>query len=94
MRVYKDVLEKSNIGEVIEKFRSYSIVNIVDEEVDEEGLYLYIEFSKEILAYDNEENEYVQTEAWTICEGEKFEFYPDDLRLIVEEKGQPDVKTV
>lgn len=84
MRVYKDVLKKSNINEVIEKFRSYSIVNIVDEEKDGEEPYLYIEFTKEILAYDNDENEYVPTEAWTICEGEKFEFYPDDLRLIVE----------
>lgn len=36
MRVYKDVLKKSNINEVIEKFRSYSIVNIVDEEMDGE----------------------------------------------------------
>lgn len=84
MRVYSDTLEKSRIKEIIEKFRSYSIVNVVLEETDEEGVYLYIEFMKEILAYDTEHNEYVQTEGWTIHEGEKFEFYPDDLRLIAE----------
>lgn len=37
-----------------------------------------------ILAFDTENQEYVETEAWTIHEGEKFEFYPDDLRLITE----------
>ena len=31
-----------------------------------------------------ENQEYVYTEAWTIHEGEKFEFYPDDRRLIAE----------
>lgn len=42
-----------------------------------EGIYLF-DF------YDKEDKEYVQTEAWTIHEGEKFEFYPDELRLIAE----------
>lgn len=84
MRVYKDTLEKSRIDEIVEKFESYSIVNMALEEEDEAGVYLYIEFTKEILAFDTENQEYVQTEAWTIHEGEKFEFYPDDLRLIAE----------
>lgn len=84
MRVYKDTLERSRIGEIIEKFESYSIVNMALEEEDEAGVYLYIEFTKEILAFDAENQEYVQTEAWTIHEGEKFEFYPDDRRLVAE----------
>ena len=37
-----------------------------------------------ILAFDKENKEYVYTEGWFIKEGESFEFYPDDLRLIVE----------
>lgn len=84
MRVYKDILERSCIDEIIEKFESYSIVNMALEEEDEAGVYIWIEFTKEILAYDTVNNEYVQTEAWTIHEGEKFEFYPDELRLIAE----------
>lgn len=54
MRVYTDTLEKSRIKEIIEKFKSYSIVNVVLEEEDDEGVCLYIEFFKEILAYDTE----------------------------------------
>lgn len=84
MRVYTDTLEKSRIKDIVEKFKSYSIVNVVLEEEDDEGVCLYIEFFKEILAYDIENKEYVQTEGWSIHEGEKFEFYPDDLRLIAE----------
>ena len=84
MRVYKDTLEKSRVDEIVEKFESYSIVNMALEEEDEAGICLYIEFTKEILAFDTENQEYVQTEAWAIHEGEKFEFYPDDLRLIAE----------
>lgn len=84
MRVYKGTLERSSVDEIIEKFESYSIVNMALEEKDEAGIYLYIEFTKEILAFDAENQEYVQTEAWTIREGEKFEFYPDDRRLIAE----------
>lgn len=84
MRVYKDTLERSRIDEIIEKFESYSIVNMVLEEEDDAGVYLYIEFTKEILAFNTENKEYVQTEEWTIHEGEKFEFYPDGLRLIAE----------
>lgn len=37
MRVYKDTLEKSRIDEIIEKFESYSIVNMALEEEDEAG---------------------------------------------------------
>lgn len=84
MRVYKDTLERSRIDEIIEKFESYSIVNMALEEEDYAGVYLWIEFTKEILAYNTENQEYVETEAWTIHEGEKFEFYPDDRRLIAE----------
>lgn len=84
MRVYKDTLERSRAGEIIEKFESYGLVLMVDKEEDEAGVYLYIEFTKEILAFDTENKEYVYTEAWTIHEGEKFEFYPDDRRLIAE----------
>lgn len=84
MRVYKDTLERSRIDEIIEKFESYSIVNMALEEEDEAGVYLWIEFTKEILAYNTESQEYVETEAWTIHESEKFEFYPDDRRLIAE----------
>ncbi len=84
MRVYKDTLEKSRVDEIVEKFESYSIVNMALEEEDEAGVYLYIEFTKEILAFDTENQEYVETEAWTIHEWEKFEFYPDELRLVAE----------
>lgn len=84
MRVYKDTLERSRVDEIIEKFESYSIVNIALEEEDVAGVYLWIEFTKEILAFNTENKEYVETEAWTIHEGEKFEFYPDDRRLIAE----------
>ena len=84
MRVYKDTLERSRIDEIIEKFESYSIVNMALEEEDEAGVYLWIEFTKEILAYNTENQDYVETEAWTIHENEKFEFYPDDRRLIAE----------
>ena len=84
MRVYKDTLERSRIDEIIEKFESYSIVNMALEEEDEAGVYLWIEFTKEILAYNTENQEYVETEAWTIHESEKFKFYPDDRRLIAE----------
>lgn len=84
MRVYKDTLEKSRIDEIVEKFKGYGSVLMVEEEEDETGVYLYIEFTREILAFDAENREYVVTEAWTIHEGEKFEFYPDDRRLIAE----------
>lgn len=84
MRVYKDTLEKSRIDEIVEKFKGYGSVLMVEVEEDEAGVYLYIEFTREILAFDVENQEYVQTEAWTIHEWEKFEFYPDDLRLIAE----------
>lgn len=84
MRVYKDTLERSRIDEIIEKFESYNIVNMALEEEDEAGVYLWIEFTKEILAYNTENQEYVETEAWTVHENEKFEFYPDDRRLIAE----------
>lgn len=84
MRVYKDTLEKSHIDEIVEKFKGYGSVLMVEAEEDEAGVYLYIEFNREILAFDVENREYVKTEAWTIREGEKFEFYPDDLRLVAE----------
>lgn len=84
MRVYKDTLERSRIDEIIEKFESYGLVHMVDKEEDDDGIFLLIEFTKEILAFDTENKEYVYTEAWTIHEGEKFEFYPDDRRLIAE----------
>ncbi len=84
MRVYKDILEKSRVDEIVEKFKGYGSVLMVEAEEDEAGVYLYIEFNREILAFDAENREYVETEAWTIHEGEKFEFYPDDLRLIAE----------
>lgn len=45
---------------------------------------LELEFTKDILAFDKENKEYVYTEGWCIKEEESFEFYPDDLRLIVE----------
>lgn len=84
MRVYKDTLEKSRIDEIVEKFKGYGSVLMVEVEEDDAGVYLYIEFTREILAFDVENQEYVYTEAWTIHEGEKFEFYPDDRRLIAE----------
>lgn len=84
MRVYKDTLEKSHIDEIVEKFKGYGSVLMVEAEEDEAGVYLYIEFNREILAFDVENREYVKTEAWAIREGEKFEFYPDDLRLVAE----------
>lgn len=84
MRVYKDTLEKSHIDEIVEKFESFGSVLMVEVEEDDAGIYLWIEFNREILAFNPEDREYVETEAWTIHEGEKFEFYPDDLRLIAE----------
>lgn len=84
MRVYKDTLEKSRVDEIVEKFEGYGSVLMVDVEEDDDGVFLLIEFNREILAFDTENQEYVQTEAWTIHEGGKFEFYPDDLRLVVE----------
>lgn len=45
MRVYKDTLKKSRIDEIIEKFESYSIVNMALEEEDDAGVYLWIEFT-------------------------------------------------
>ena len=47
-------------------------------------VYLQLEFNKEILAFDKESNEFVLTESWMVFDGESFEFYPDDLKLIVE----------
>lgn len=35
-------------------------------------------------AYIDKNKEYVYTEGWCIKEGESFEFYIDDLRLVVE----------
>lgn len=84
MRVYKDTLEKSRVDEIVEKFESFGSVLMVEVEEDDAGIYLWIEFNREILAFNPEDREYVETEAWTIHEGEKFEFYPDDLRLIAE----------
>lgn len=84
MRVYKDVLEKSRVDEIVEKFESFGSVLMTEVEEDDAGIYLWIEFNREILAFNPEDQEYVVTEAWTIHEGEKFEFYPDDLRLIAE----------
>ena len=84
MRVYKDTLEKSRVDEIVEKFESYGLVLMVDKEEDDNGIFLLIEFTREILAFDTENKEYAYTEAWTIHEGEGFEFYPDDLRLIAE----------
>lgn len=84
MRVYKDTLEKSRVDEIVEKFEGYGSVLMVDVEEDDDGVFLLIEFNREILAFDTENQEYAQTEAWTIHEGEKFEFYPDDLRLVSE----------
>lgn len=84
MPVYKDVLELSRVHEIIDEFDNYPVFKSGKLTEDEAGVYLYIEFTKEILAFDTENQEYVQTEAWTIHEWEKFEFYPDDLRLIAE----------
>lgn len=84
MGVYKDTLEKSRIDEIVEKFKEYGIVLMAEAEEDDAGIYLYIEFTKEIIAFDAENREYVQTESWTIHEDEKFEFYPDELRLFSE----------
>ena len=84
MRVYKDKLEVERLNEIVERIKKFSFILDVTVDSDEHGkTVLELEFTKDILAFDQENREYVYTEAWYIKEGESFEFYPDDLRLIV-----------
>lgn len=84
-RLYKEKLNKDNFQEVCNEFSKFSSVLNVEAYFDDNGkVYLQLEFNKEILAFDKESNEFVLTESWMISEGESFEFYPDDLKLIVE----------
>lgn len=85
MRVYKDKLEVERLNEIVERIKEFSFILDINADSDEHGkTVLELEFTKDILAFDKENIEYVYTEAWSIKEGESFEFYPDDLRLIVE----------
>nr|DAP76032.1 MAG TPA: hypothetical protein [Caudoviricetes sp.] len=85
MRVYKDKLEVERLNEIVERIKEFSFILGISVDSDEHGkTVLELEFTKDILAFDKENKEYVYTEAWCIKEGESFEFYPDDLRLIVE----------
>lgn len=85
MRVYKDKLEVERLNEIVERIKKFSFILDISVDSDEYGkTVLELEFTKDILAFDKENIEYVYTEAWSIKEGESFEFYPDDLRLIVE----------
>jgi hypothetical protein len=85
MRVYKDKLEVERLNEIVERIKEFSFIFDISVDSDEHGkTVLELEFTKDILAFDKENKEYVYTEAWSIKEGESFEFYPDDLRLIVE----------
>lgn len=84
-RLYKEKLNKDNFQEVCNEFSKFSSVLNVEAYFDDNGkVYLQLEFNKEILAFDKESNEFVLTESWMISDGESFEFYPDDLKLIVE----------
>lgn len=84
-RLYKEKLNKDNFQEVCNEFSKFSSVLNAETYFDDNGkVYLQLEFNKEILAFDKESNEFVLTESWMISEGESFEFYPDDLKLIVE----------
>lgn len=84
-RVYKEKLNEDNFQEVCSEFSKFSSVLNVETYLDDNGkVCLQLEFNKEILAFDKESNEFVLTESWMILEGESFEFYPDDLKLIVE----------
>lgn len=83
MRVYKDTVEKIRIEEIVAKFLTYGLVSHA---TVEDGHDISLEFTKEILAYDHENKEYVLTEGWLLSDGEEFEFYPDDLRLYSESK--------
>lgn len=85
MRVYKDKLEVERLNEIVERIKEFSFILDVSVDNDEHGkTVLELEFTKDILAFDKENKEYVYTEGWSIKEGESFEFYPDDLRLVVE----------
>lgn len=85
MRVYKDKLEVEKLNEIVERIKKFSFILDVTVDSDEHGkTVLELEFTKDILAFDQENREYVYTEAWCIKEGESFELYPDDLRLIVD----------
>ena len=85
MRVYKDKLEVERLNEIVERIKEFSFILDISVDSDEHGkTVLELEFTKDILAFDKENKEYAYTEAWSIKEGEYFEFYPDDLRLIVE----------
>ena len=83
MRVYKDTVEKARIEEITKKFLEYGLVHHA---TVEDGCDIYLEFTREILAYDRDNKEYVMTEGWLITEGEAFEFYPDEKRLYSESK--------
>lgn len=84
-RVYKEKLNGDNFKEVCNEFSKFSSVLNVETYFNDNGkVYLQLEFNKEILAFDKESNEFVLTESWMIFDGESFEFYPDDLKLIVE----------
>lgn len=84
-RLYKEKLNKDNFQEVCKQFSKFSSVLNVGTYPDDDGkICLQLEFNKEILAFDKESNEFVLTESWMISEGESFEFYPDDLKLIVD----------
>lgn len=84
-RLYKEKLNKDNFQEVCNEFSKFSSVLNVETYFSDNGkVYLQLEFNKEILAFDKESNEFVLTESWMISDGESFEFYPDDLKLIVE----------
>lgn len=83
MRVYKDVLEKSRISEIIDEFDNYPVFKSGKLMEDEEGSYLWLDFYEEIPVY-YEDEEFIMMEVWIIREGKKFEFYPDVPKLIIE----------
>lgn len=85
MRAYIDKLEVERLNEIVERIKKFSFILGISVDSDEHGkTVLELEFTKDILTFDKENKEYVYTEAWCIKEGESFEFYPNDLRLIVE----------
>lgn len=75
MRAYIDKLEVERLNEIVERIKKFSFILDISVDSDEHGkTVLELEFTKDILAFDKENKEYVYTEAWSIKEGESLNF--------------------
>lgn len=77
-------MEISRIREIIDRFDDYPVFKSGKLMEDESGPYLWLEFFEEIPVYYTEDKIFERTEIWIMREGDKFEFYPDVPKLIVE----------